>query len=225
MIRTAALTKEYKDGCGSLKAVNAASIDIAPGQFVLVVGRSGSGKSTLLSMMGGITRPSAGKVFVEEKDIWSFGDRQLSELRALRMGFVFQFAGLLPTLTAKENAVLPSLFRKGDYDVDARVNDLFKSFGIADKMCSYPSQLSGGEMKRVSIARALMNDPDVLLADEPTGDLDVDTEEDIMKIFSDVNKKGRTIVMVTHNPELSTYADRLFRMEKGVIVEIPAARM
>ncbi|MEI6796451.1 MAG: ATP-binding cassette domain-containing protein, partial [Methanomassiliicoccales archaeon] len=159
-----------------------------------------------------------------DKDIWGFGDKELSKLRALKMGFVFQFAGLLPTLTAKENAVLPSLFRKGDYDVEKRVGDLFQSFGIEDKISSYPSQLSGGEMKRVSIARALMNDPEILLADEPTGDLDVDTERDIMEIFSSVNKLGKTIVMVTHNPDLSTYADRLFRMEKGLIAEVPTAK-
>lgn len=224
MIRSEALTKEYRDGKSSLKAVNEANFLIESGEFVLVVGRSGSGKSTLLSMMGGISRPSSGKVFIEDKDIWTFGDKELSRLRALKMGFVFQFAGLLPTLTAKENAVLPSLFRKGDYDVEKRVSELFQSFGIADKMLSYPSQLSGGEMKRVSIARALMNDPDILLADEPTGDLDVDTERDIMEIFSSVNKLGKTIVMVTHNPDLSTYSDRLFRMEKGVIAELPSRR-
>jgi ABC-type lipoprotein export system ATPase subunit len=224
MIRAESLTKEYRDGRSSLKAVNEAAFTIKPGEFVLVVGRSGSGKSTLLSMMGGITRPSSGKVYVDEKDIWSFNDKQLSELRALTMGFVFQFAGLLPTLTAQENAVLPSLFRKGEYDVHARTEELFRSFGIEDKINSYPSQLSGGEMKRVSIARALMNDPAILLADEPTGDLDVDTERDIMEIFSGVNKKGKTIVMVTHNPDLSTYADRLFRMEKGVITEVPTTK-
>jgi ABC-type lipoprotein export system ATPase subunit len=224
MIQAEALTKEYKDGRNSLKAVNEASFRMEQGEFILVVGRSGSGKSTLLSMMGGITRPSSGKVYVDEKDIWSFSDKELSELRALKMGFVFQFAGLLPTLTAQENAVLPSLFRKGDYDVQGRVEELFHSFGIEDKMSSYPSQLSGGEMKRVSIARSLMNDPAILLADEPTGDLDVDTEKDIMEIFSGVNKKGKTIVMVTHNPDLSTYADRLFRMEKGVIAEVPKTK-
>jgi ABC-type lipoprotein export system ATPase subunit len=224
VIRAEALTKEYRDGKTSLKAVNGANFTIESGHFVLVVGRSGSGKSTLLSMMGGITRPSSGKVFVSDKDIWNFGDKELSKLRALKMGFVFQFAGLLPTLTAKENAVLPSLFRKGDYDVDARVDQLFRSFGIEDKMTSYPSQLSGGEMKRVSIARALMNDPEILLADEPTGDLDVDTENDIMEIFSSVNKMGKTIVMVTHNPDLSIFADRLFRMEKGVIAEADARK-
>jgi ABC-type lipoprotein export system ATPase subunit len=225
MIRSSALTKEYRDGRVSLKAVNEASFTIPKGEFVLVVGRSGSGKSTLLSMMGGITRPSGGQVFIDDKDIWAYSDKELSRLRALKIGFVFQFAGLLPTLTAKENAVLPSLFRKGDYDVDARVKELFHSFGIEDKMASYPSQLSGGEMKRVSIARALMNDPDILLADEPTGDLDVDTERDIMDLFRGVNKLGKTIVMVTHNPELSTYADRLFRMEKGAIAEVPSRRI
>jgi putative ABC transport system ATP-binding protein len=137
------------------------------------------------------------------------------------MGFVFQFSGLLPTLTALENVALPLLFngKPGEFGTK-RAEELLISFGLTDKFASYPSQLSGGELKRVAIARSLMNDPAILLADEPTGDLDVDTEKEIMELFRKINHEGKTVLVVTHNPDLSVYSDRIFRMEKGSIKEI-----
>ena len=151
--------KAYGGGGGgggvALAALRDVDLDIELGDFLVITGRSGCGKTTLLNIAAGLATPTSGTVTVDGLDLWSISDAERSGLRNRTMGFVFQFAGLLPTLTAKENAVLPSLFRKGDYDVEKRVTDLFESFGISDKMLSYPSQLSGGEMKRVSIARAL----------------------------------------------------------------------
>jgi ABC-type lipoprotein export system ATPase subunit len=221
MIEAEKITKCYQNGEEKLLAVNQADFSIKKGSFVLVVGRSGSGKSTLLSMLGGLTRPTQGTVRIDGEEIWSLPDNQLSRIRAEKMGFVFQFSGLLPTLTALENVALPLLFngKPGEFGTK-RAEELLISFGLTDKFASYPSQLSGGELKRVAIARSLINDPAILLADEPTGDLDVDTEKEIMELFRKVNQEGKTVLVVTHNPDLSVYSDRIFRMEKGVLVEI-----
>ncbi|MDD1676228.1 MAG: ABC transporter ATP-binding protein [Methanomicrobiales archaeon] len=221
MIRAEKISKRYQNGAGEFLAVNEADFTIAKGDFVLVIGRSGSGKSTLLSMLGGLTRPSDGTVRIDDEEIWKMPDNRLSQIRAEKIGFVFQFSGLLPTLTARENVLLPVLFhrRKGD-PANTRAVDLLRSFSLGEKLDSYPSQLSGGEVKRVAIARSLMNDPEILLADEPTGDLDVDTEQEIMDLFRSVNAQGKTILVVSHNPDLASFADRIFRMEKGTLVEI-----
>jgi putative ABC transport system ATP-binding protein len=221
MIEAENITKSYLNGEKELLAVDKATFSIEKGSFILVVGRSGSGKSTLLSMLGGLTRPTRGTVQIDGEEIWSLPDNRLSRIRAEKMGFVFQFSGLLPTLTALENVALPSLFngKPGEF-ITKRAEELLISFGLADKFVSYPSQLSGGELKRVAIARSLINDPAILLADEPTGDLDVDTEKEIMELFKRVNKEGKTVLVVTHNPDLSVYSDRIFRMEKGSLREI-----
>src|SRR5512139_421805 len=221
MIEAEKISKSYQNGENELLAVNQATFSIEKGSFILVVGRSGSGKSTLLSMLGGLTRPTRGTVRIDGEEIWSLPDSLLSRIRAEKMGFVFQFSGLLPTLTALENVAIPSLFngKHGEFGTK-RAEELLISFGLNDKFASYPSQLSGGELKRVAIARSLINDPTILLADEPTGDLDVDTEKEIMELFKGINQEGKTILVVTHNPDLSVYSDRIFRMEKGVLVEI-----
>jgi ABC-type lipoprotein export system ATPase subunit len=221
MIEAEKITKSYKNGEKELLAVNQATFSIERGSFILVVGRSGSGKSTLLSMLGGLTRPTQGTVRIDGEEIWSLPDNRISRIRAEKMGFVFQFSGLLPTLTALENVALPVLFngKPGEFTTK-RAEELLVSFGLNDKFTSYPSQLSGGELKRVAIARSLINDPAILLADEPTGDLDVDTEKEIMELFRKINREGKTVLVVTHNPDLSVYSDRIFRMEKGSIKEI-----
>lgn len=221
MIEAEKITKSYKNGEKELLAVNQATFSIERGSFILVVGRSGSGKSTLLSMLGGLTRPTQGTVRIDGEEIWSLPDNRISRIRAEKMGFVFQFSGLLPTLTALENVTLPVLFngKPGEFTTK-RAEELLVSFGLNDKFTSYPSQLSGGELKRVAIARSLINDPAILLADEPTGDLDVDTEKEIMELFRKINHEGKTVLVVTHNPDLSVYSDRIFRMEKGSIKEI-----
>jgi putative ABC transport system ATP-binding protein len=215
LIVVTSITKVYETPSCTVKALDGASATINDNEFVLIVGRSGSGKSTLLSVLGGLTRPSDGKVELNGRDIWKMDDTELSKVRSHEIGFVFQFPGLMPTLNTLENVMLPAMFSDKKTDVAKRAEELLVSLGLGDKLASYPHQLSGGELKRAAIARALLNDPSVILADEPTGDLDADTEMDIMELFREINKKGKTIVMVTHNPELSTYATRVFRMAKG----------
>jgi ABC-type lipoprotein export system ATPase subunit len=211
------VTKRYANNDMVVNALDNASVTIADNEFVLIVGRSGSGKSTLLSVLGGLTRPTDGKVEFNDKDIWSMNDTDLSNLRAKEIGFVFQFPGLLPTLTAMENVMLPTMFSKDHKDSAKRAQELLESLGLGDKLKSYPHQLSGGELKRASIARALINNPSVILADEPTGDLDADTEQEIMAQFKAINEKGKTIIMVTHNPDLSVFATKVLTMTKGKI--------
>ncbi|MGO8806476.1 MAG: ABC transporter ATP-binding protein [Candidatus Bathyarchaeia archaeon] len=201
------------------RAVQNATFSVSKGEFVLIVGRSGSGKSTLLSMLGGLTAPTEGVVRLNDKNLWSMSDEALSHLRAEYIGFVFQFSGLLPTLNVLENVMLPSLFVKAKEDPIKRARKLLLDVGLDSKIQSFPPELSGGELKRAAIARALINDPLLILADEPTGDLDVDTEKEIMALFKEINRQGKTILMVTHNPELSSYSSRVIRMEKGKISE------
>ena len=215
MIVISDITKTYVTASSTVNALDEANATIEEREFVLIVGRSGSGKSTLLSVLGGLTRPSKGKVELNGRDIWKMDDAELSKVRSREIGFVFQFAGLLPTLNTLENVMLPAMFSDNKKDVAKRAEELLVSLGLGDKLASYPHQLSGGELKRAAIARALLNDPSIILADEPTGDLDADTEMEIMELFREINKKGKTVIMVTHNPDLSTYASRVFRMAKG----------
>jgi len=220
LIETDGVSKVYEGAGGQVVALDHASISIKDGEFVLIVGRSGSGKSTLLSILGGLTRPTDGKVMLNGKDLWSMDDAELSEARGSEMGFVFQFPGLLPTLNTLENVMLPTMFcTKGEEDPTERATILLQTVGLGDKLESFPNQLSGGELKRAAIARSLMNDPSVILADEPTGDLDVNTEKEIMDMFCRIHKLGKTIIMVTHNPDLACFATRVLRMEKGLISE------
>lgn len=220
MIEAEGITKRYRDGAGHLTACRNVDIRIQPGEFVLILGRSGSGKSTLLSMLGGLTKPDEGRVILEGEDLWALPDNRISRIRAEKLGFIFQFAGLIPTLTAFDNVMVPSLFSNNPGKCAERATSILSSFGLAEKMNSYPSQLSGGELKRVAIARSLINDPAIILADEPTGDLDVNTEGTIMEYIRGINREGKTIVMVTHNPALAVYSDRVYRVEDGVLSEV-----
>jgi ABC-type lipoprotein export system ATPase subunit len=220
MIEVRNVSKRYLDGDNEVVAVNRAEFALEAGDFILIIGRSGSGKSTLLSMLGGLARPDDGSVILDGDDIWTIPDSRLSRIRAEKIGFIFQFSGLLPTLTAIDNVMVPSLFCTDDGTCRKRATDLLASFGLSAKTGSYPSQLSGGELKRVAIARALINDPSLILADEPTGDLDAATEKTIMEYIRDINRRGKTVVMVTHCPELSVYANKVFMMENGIIEEV-----
>jgi ABC-type lipoprotein export system ATPase subunit len=213
------VTKRYSNNDIVVNALDNASVTINDNEFVLIVGRSGSGKSTLLSVLGGLTRPTSGKVEFNGREIWSMNDAELSNLRSKEIGFVFQFPGLLPTLNAIENVMLPTMFSKNQQDAGKRAKELLESVGLEDKLRSFPHQLSGGELKRASIARALINNPSVILADEPTGDLDADTEQEIMSQFKEIGESGRTIIMVTHNPDLSIFATKVLTMKKGKINE------
>ena len=219
MIKVSGVTKSYHTKNSEVLAVDDARFEVKPGEFVLILGRSGSGKSTLLGMLAGLIRPTAGEIRVEGLEISNLPEDKIAELRAKKIGFVFQFSGLIPTITALENVMLPTLFCSGGPGCRSRAVDLLKKVGISDRADAYPHTLSSGEMKRVAIARALINEPSLLIADEPTGDLDVDTELEIMELFRQLNREGTTIVMVTHNPELAPYGTRTYGMIRGKLVE------
>jgi ABC-type lipoprotein export system ATPase subunit len=220
IIKTEHLCKSYRIGDQVIEAVKGVGLEIERGRFVSIVGHSGSGKTTLLSLIGGLTRPTHGKVYIDGVDIWELSDEELSELRNRKIGFMFQFSSLIPTLNALENVMLPVAFgRSSNGDVEKRAKELLELVGLKHRMYSTPSQLSGGEQRRVAITRALMNDPDIILADEPTGDLDRENEEEIMDLFLKINRDfGKTFVMVTHNPELAKRTDVTFTMENGSII-------
>ena len=201
-------------------AVEEVSLEVAPGEFLLVTGRSGSGKTTLLNLMAGLTRPTAGRVLWDGVDLWSLSDRQQARLRSRRVGFVFQFPSLLPALTMAENVILPSAFSvNGDRQTaQQQAAELLSTVGLADKLAAYPRQVSAGQQQRAVIARALFNRPEVLLADEPTSDLDEKTEHEIMDLFQMIHGGiGLTVVMVTHTVDLVSYGTRHIRMAAGRI--------
>jgi ABC-type lipoprotein export system ATPase subunit len=218
MIEVNGVTKTFGSNGSALQAVDNAHFSVNPGEFILILGRSGSGKSTLLGMLSGLIRPTSGSILVNGMDISTLTDDRLSEIRAKEIGFIFQFSGLIPTVTAIENVMIPTLFCPSGTDPRSRAAELLKKVGMEDRMDAFPSTLSSGEMKRVAIARALMNGPSLLLADEPTGDLDVDTEIEIMELFKQLHSEGLTVVMVTHNPDLECYATRTCGMDRGKLV-------
>jgi putative ABC transport system ATP-binding protein/lipoprotein-releasing system ATP-binding protein len=216
------LTRTYTVDSTPFVGVDNISLTINKGEFLSIVGHSGSGKTTLISIIGGILKPTTGRVLLEGTDICTLDDSRLSEYRVNRIGFMFQFASLLPILTAKENVLLPGIFNPGKNVADDKAAvDLLEMVGIGEKADSYPSQLSGGQQRRVAIARALLNKPDIILADEPTGDLDEETEAEIMNLFEKINQKhGVTIILITHNLNLAGKAQKKLRMSKGRLVDI-----
>lgn len=219
MIELTDVTKTYHGTGHPVVAVKNAAFSIGSGEFASIVGHSGSGKSTLLSIIGGILRPDEGTVMINMENIWSYPDDRLARLRNSQFAFVYQFASLIPTLTIEENVLLPTIF--GGTAVLADAERLLEMVGLKDKIKRYPSELSGGEHQRVAIARAFINNPAIILADEPTGDLDEETEADIIHFFERFNnEKHTTIVMVTHNSELAARASRRFRMKHGIIEEL-----
>ena len=206
----------------TVNAVQGVSLNIEKGEFISIVGHSGSGKTTLLSMMGGILLPTSGTMHYGGIDIFSLDENGLSAYRADKVGYMFQFASLMPVLTAKENLLLPTLFstKKADPTIDNKALEYLEMVGLTDKANALPGQLSGGQQRRVAIARALMNDPEVMLADEPTGDLDEETEADIMELLQRINRdKGVTFVLVTHSTELAAKATRRFTMSHGKLLQ------
>ncbi len=220
MIALEGLSKTYRVSGKTIPAVLPFDLSIEQGEFVTIVGHSGSGKSTLLSLVGGIARPDSGSVVVDGENIWGLGDGKLSRLRNERFGFIYQFASLIPTLTAAENVLLPTVFG----GMKARREDaerLLEQVGLGDKAGRYPSELSGGEQQRVAIARAFVNAPRTVLADEPTGELDEETEADIMRFFEAVNRdRSVTMIMVTHSSELAVHGSRRLRMKHGVLEDV-----
>lgn len=218
------LTKTYVVGDQSIQAVNNVSLEIGKGDFLSIVGHSGSGKTTLLSLIGGITNATSGTILFEGSDISSRGNELLSEYRCEKIGFMFQFASLLPMLTVKENLLLPTAFTSMtdlQKQAGSKAADLLRMVGLADKIDVFPAQLSGGQQRRVAIARAFMNNPALILADEPTGDLDEETEQDMMNFFKTMNRAdGITFIMVTHNTDLARQTQRQLRMHQGTLHEM-----
>jgi lipoprotein-releasing system ATP-binding protein len=195
------------------------SLVVMPAEFIMIVGRSGSGKTTLLNLAAGLSKPTSGDVSIGNVNLWSLTDKELCQLRNKKIGFVFQFPSLLPSLNALENVALPAYLapKDGREDPYIRAKRLLDTVGLTNRMSAYPRHLSSGEQRRVVIARALMNKPAIILADEPTSDLDVKTEKEIMTLLRDINQSGVTILMVTHGLELIRHATRTLEMGNGVL--------
>ncbi len=220
MIEVRDLIKTYSIDGQKFKAVDGVSLSIRRGEMTSIVGHSGSGKTTLLSLIGGLTRPDSGGIVIDGENILSMKDDDLSEFRNRKISFVYQFSSLIPTLTALENVMLPTVFGKLQSD-PAYARELLGIVGLESKLKAYPSQLSGGQQRRVAIARAFANHPAVVLADEPTGDLDEETEAEMLRFFSTMNRdEGMTFLVVTHSTELARRLGRQLKMHNGRIEEI-----
>lgn len=208
--------KHYQLGENVVRALRGAGLSIQEGEFVAVMGPSGSGKSTLLNMLGALDKPTSGKVTIEEEDISKFSRSGLASFRSEKVGFVFQMFNLISSMTAKENVELPMIFRgKSKKERVERAEELLERVELSDRLDFRPPKLSGGQRQRVSIARALANDPDIILADEPTGDLDTETGDKIMEYLAELNEEGKTIILVTHDPHDAKYADRVIDIKDG----------
>ncbi|MCR4888731.1 MAG: ABC transporter ATP-binding protein [Ruminococcus sp.] len=219
VLKSEALTKIYGDGESKVTALDNVDLSVEQGEFVTIVGTSGSGKSTLLHMLGGLDRPTSGKVYVENKDIFSLKDEALTIFRRRKIGFVFQSFNLVPTLNVYENIVFPIQLDGNDID-DKFVEDVICSLGLTDMQERLPNQLSGGQQQRVAIARALATKPAIVLADEPTGNLDSKTSQDVLSLLKVTGQKfSQTIVMITHNEAIAQMADRIVRIEDGHIIK------
>ena len=218
------LTKVYGKGDCATRALDDVTLSVPEGQFLAIVGSSGSGKSTLLHLMGGVDRPTSGSVYLAGNDVYSRNDEQLAVLRRREVGIVYQFFNLIPTLTVLENMTLPVAL-DGRPVNEGRLREIVKTLGLEGREDHLPSQLSGGQQQRVAIGRALMNSPAVLLADEPTGNLDSRTSAEIMAILRDANKRlGQTLVVITHDESIALTADRIVAVEDGRIVRDEAIR-
>lgn len=221
-IRTHSLKKIYRLGDQQVLALRGIDLEIAQSDFVVFMGHSGSGKTTLISTIGGLTRPTEGTVFIDGVDIWTLSDRNLSAFRNRKIGFMFQSFSLLPTLNVFDNVVMPVIFRRnGKKDSESlrdRAMSLLEDLEMKRKIGSYPSELSGGEQRRVAIARALINEPDIILADEPTGELDIRTEQEVIEIFRDINAQYRkTIIVVSHSLTWLEAAKTVIIMKDGIV--------
>lgn len=220
ILRTENLCKYYGSGENEVRAVQNANIDIQKGEFVAIVGKSGSGKSTLLHMLGGLDTPTSGKVFIRGKDIFSYKEDVLAVFRRRKIGFIFQSFNLVSSINVWENIVLPIGLdgRKAD---EAFVMDIVKTLGLEKKLHNLPNTLSGGQQQRVAIARALASRPDILFADEPTGNLDSRTSDEVIALLKmSVEKYGQTLVMITHDEDIAQIADRILVIEDGKVEEL-----
>ena len=216
------VTKVYHVGSVDVHALRGVDLTVAPGELCCIIGRSGSGKSTLLHLLSGLDRPTSGSLTYDGKDIYSYSDKELSAFRRKRIGFIFQQFNLLPVLTAKENIIMPLLLDKQKPD-EAYLKQLTELLGIQGRLEHLPHELSGGQQQRVAIARALIAKPDVIFADEPTGNLDSKSGGEVMELLQNVWKKmGKALVVITHDSRIARMADRQFQIVDGVLAEVTA---
>jgi putative ABC transport system ATP-binding protein len=226
MIELKNVHKVYPMGEVSVPALRGINLTIHPGEFVAIMGPSGSGKSTLMHLLGCLDLPSDGVVQLDGKDITELDEDTLAQIRGKKVGFVFQTFNLIPTLTAQENVELPLFFQGVPREErHARAAELLRKVGLDGRLHHKPAQLSGGERQRVAIARALANDPEIILADEPTGNLDSESGKAILELLAQLHREGKTIILVTHNPEAAAYAQRIVRIRDGRLVEEVAANV
>jgi len=223
VIRIKDLVKTYHIGGSVIRALDGVSLKIKRGEMLAIVGASGSGKSTLMHLIGCLDRPDSGSYFLEDEDVSDLSKDRLAEIRNRRIGFVFQTFNLLPRTPAIENVSMPLLYA-GESEPRGRAEGALSAVGLADRMGHEPNQLSGGERQRVSVARAIVTDPAVILADEPTGNLDSKTGDEIISLFEALNAEGRTIIVVTHDPEVAQRCGRRVHMRDGRIVESSSPR-
>ncbi|MCB2229220.1 ABC transporter ATP-binding protein [bacterium] len=218
LIKTDELWKTYQMGSEKVHALRGVSITIEKGEYVAIMGPSGSGKSTLMNLIGCLDTPSKGEYVLNNKRVSEMDDNELAAIRNREIGFVFQTFNLLPRATALHNVELPLIYNgTGSHDRGERARGALTKVDLADRMMHKPSELSGGQRQRVAIARALVNDPSLLLADEPTGNLDSKTSEEIMRLFDSLHRQGNTIILVTHEPEVARHAHRVLSIRDGVI--------
>ncbi|SDB34933.1 putative ABC transport system ATP-binding protein [Ruminococcaceae bacterium FB2012] len=216
MIKIENLTRTYGKGEGKVTALDGVSLTINDGEMVAIIGKSGSGKSTLLNLIGGLDKPTSGQIFFGDREFGSMKDTELSEFRLKNIGFVFQFFDLIPELTAEENVLLPSRLAKNK---NAGAEDIYSALDITDRVKHYPSELSGGQQQRAAIARALINSPDVILCDEPTGNLDKASGEEVMALLKRLNsEQGKTVIIVTHDQGIAEQCGRIVEISDGKII-------
>jgi putative ABC transport system ATP-binding protein len=220
LIKVQEVKKIYNGGEGEVVALGGVSLNVGEGEFVALMGPSGSGKSTLLTMLGAMNPPTSGRVIIDEIDVYSLGSEKLADFRSEYLGFVFQQFQLIPYLTALENVMLPlAITGKPNREQAQMAYAVLEKVGLAKKENRLPNQLSGGEQERVAIARAIVNEPPILFADEPTGALDSKNSEEIMNLFKDLNAEGQSIIMVTHNPEFLAHVKRAVFIRDGLLDE------
>lgn len=218
ILRVENLTKIYGSGASEVVALDHVSLTVEKGEFVAIVGASGSGKSTLLHLIGGVDRPTSGKVYIDGKDIYEFDDDKLAIFRRRQVGLIYQFYNLIPILNVEENISLPLSLDNREVD-EKKLTDLIRTLGLEKRRKHLPNELSGGQQQRTSIGRAMITNPAIILADEPTGNLDSKSSEEIVELLRKSNRDyDQTIVMITHNMEIAKYADRIIKIEDGKIV-------
>jgi len=221
VIRVVDLVKVYRMGDVEVRALDGVTLSVRPGEFLAVMGSSGSGKSTFMNIVGCLDRPTSGRYFLDGEDVSKLSREARAEIRNAKIGFVFQSFNLLSRTSALENVELPLLYAKDPHAADDRVEKARQALamvGLAGREDHYPNQLSGGQQQRVAIARSMINDPAIILADEPTGNLDSRTSEDVMGVFQDLNERGKTVVLITHEPDIAQFARRVVTFRDGRVL-------